>query len=361
MIEQKKCRPWLAEDVVNDRSWVRYLDERIIDELSTALEVAKKTDKPMLEITLEDFPLGDYALKAFKSAFESTQQDWGFCLIKGLPVERWSVEEAKLLYWGIGLHMGVARTQNKTSDIMTSVKDAGGDYKMDGGRGYNTNASLDFHVDFCDVVSLMCLHAAKAGGTSLITSSLAVYNEIVRIRPDLDEAIRTPFYFSLQGAGSDDEPAVYPCPIYGETEGYPALRTNRKNITAAHQYFEDTPALTEKQIEVLDMLDKLLPDPRFCFSMEIEKGDMQLLNNYTVVHSRMDFEDFEEEEKKRHLLRLWMTIPNSQPLPPNWVSAFKDVRAGAVRGGNRGKCITNDFLNYERRQAKYHNMHNIFS
>ena len=360
MIE-KKCRPWLAEDVVNDRSWIRNLDAQVIEELCNSLEFAKNTNKPMLQITAEDFALGNHALKAFKSAYDSTQQDFGFCLIKGLPVERWSVEETKLLHWGIGLHMGVARTQNKASDIITSVKDTGGNYKVDGGRGYNTNASLDFHVDFCDVVSLMCLHAAKRGGTSMITSSLAVYDEIVRVRPDLDEAIRSPFYFSLQGAGSDDEPAAYSCPIYGETEEYPAFRTNRKNITAAQQYFEDIPALTKKQIEVLDLLDKLLPDPKFCFSMEIEKGSMQLLNNYTIVHSRTDFEDFEEDEKKRHLLRLWMAIPNSQPLPPNWIDAFKDVRAGAVRGGNRGKCIDDEFLNYERRQANYHKMHNVFS
>ena len=361
MTEQQKCRPWLAGDVANTTSWMRPLDQRVIDELGSALDVAKRAGKPLLEMTPEDFPLGEHARNAFKAAFDSTQTDWGFCLIKGLPVEQWTVEEAQMLYWGLGLHMGVARTQNKTSNIMTSVKDAGGSYKVDGGRGYNTNAGLDFHVDFCDVVSLMCLHPAKKGGTSLITSSLAIYEEIMRTRPDLDEAIRTPFYFSLQGAGSDDEPPVYPCPIYGETEGYPAFRTNRKNITAAQDYFDHIPPLTGKQVEVLDYLDELLPDPKFCFSMEIEKGDMQLLNNYTVVHSRTDFEDFEDEAKKRHLLRLWMTIPNSQPLPPNWIDAFKDVRPGAVRGGNRGKCITEEFLDYERRQAKYHNMHNVFS
>ncbi|GGJ85687.1 TauD/TfdA family dioxygenase [Pseudomonas matsuisoli] len=361
MSQQQKCRPWVAEEVANDSSWIRPLDPAIADDLDAALRHAIESGKPLLEMTTSDFPIGTRAYDAFRSAFDATQRDWGFCLIKGIPVERWSVDELQRLYWGIGLHMGVARTQNKTSDIMTSVKDAGGSYKVDGGRGYNTNAGLDFHVDFCDVVSLLCLHPAKSGGTSLITSSLAIHDEIMRTRPDLDEAIRSSFYFSLQGAGSDDEPGVYPCPIYGEVDGYRAFRTNRKNITAAQNYFEDVPRLTSQQIEVLDYLDELLSDPRFCYSMDIQKGDMQLLNNFTVVHSRTDFEDYEDESLKRHLLRLWLNVPNSQPLPGNWVSAFKDVRPGSVRGGNRGKNIGPEFLSYERRQASHHGMFNVFS
>ncbi|MFP1677876.1 TauD/TfdA family dioxygenase [Alloalcanivorax sp. C16-2] len=361
MNRKTQCRPWLADDVRNDRSWIRPLDPTLGDDLDRALQHADETGKAMLDWTPDDFPLREHARAFFKNAFDSTQRDWGFCLIRGMPVERWSVEEARRIYWGLGLHIGVCRTQNRASDIMTSVKDASGSYKVNGGRGYNTNAGLDFHVDFCDVVSLLCLHPAKAGGTSLITSSLAVIDEIRRTRPDLEDALRTPFYFSLQGAGADDEPPVYPCPLYGEKDGFPAFRTNRKNITAAQEYFEQVPRLTDQQVEVLDLLDTLLPDPRFCFSMNIEKGDMQLLNNYTVVHSRTDFEDFEEEEKKRHMLRLWMTLPNSQPLPDDWVAAFKDTRPGSVRGGNRGKHITETFLDYERRQARYHGMRNVFS
>jgi hypothetical protein len=361
MNQLTKCRPWLSRDVENDTSWIRYLSTAAIDDIDSALRHANATDKPLLALAPEDFPLGVAALEEITAAYSSTQQGWGFCLLKGFPVDRYSVEDIKKLYWGLGLHAGVARTQNKNSDIMTSVKDTGGQYKVNGGRGYNTNAGLDFHVDFCDVVSLLCIHPAKSGGTSLITSSLAIHDELKRTRPDLEAALHKPFYFSLQGAGSDDEPNIYPCPLFGEAHGYPAFRTNRKNITAAQEYFEDVPRLDADQVEVLDWLDKTLKDPTFCFSMNIEKGDMQLLNNYTVVHSRTDFEDYKDETRKRHLLRLWMTIPGSQPLPDSWKDAFKDTRSGAVRGGNRGKFITDEFLAYEQRLARHHRMHNIFS
>lgn len=355
------CIPWLSADVEENRSWVRRLSEDAVAEIGKALRKAQQSEKDLLDLRVGDFPLTGAGLEEILGAFNSTQLGWGFCLLKGFPVERYSVDEIKTLYWGLSLHVGVARTQSKNSDIMTSVKDAGGQYKVDGGRGYNTNAGLDFHVDFCDVVSLLCIQPAKAGGTSLITSSLAIHEELIRTRPELEAAMRKPFYFSLQGAGADDEPNVYPCPLFGESQGYTAFRTNRKNINAAQEFFEDVPRLDDDQLELLDWLDDKLRDPKFCFSMDIEKGDIQLLNNYTVVHSRTNFEDYSDEPRKRHLLRLWMSIPNSQPLPDTWRYAFKDVRAGAVRGGNRGKMITQPFLDYERRQARYHNMHNVYS
>lgn len=90
------------------------------------------------------------------------------------------------------------------------------------------------------------------------------------------------------------------------------------------------------------------------------EGDMQLVNNYVIVHSRTDFSDHEDPDEKRHLLRLWLAMPGSQPLPDGWVEAFKDTRPGSVRGGTRGSNITPQFLDYEARQAQYLGMPNTF-
>jgi hypothetical protein len=234
---------------------------------------------------------------------------------------------------------------------MNDVRDAGGAYKVTNGRGYNTNKGLDFHVDSCDVVALLCLHNAMRGGTSLVTSSLALCEEIACTRPDLLDTLRQPFFYSYQGAQDPSLPAFYKCPIQGEAQGYFAFRTNRKNITAAQDDFVQIPRLSEAQREALDLLEQLQANPRFCYAMQLDPGDLQLLNNYVVVHSRTDFEDWPEPERKRHLLRLWLTIPQSQPLPPQWAEYYDDVRAGSVRGGLRGQAMTQQFLDYEARQA----------
>jgi hypothetical protein len=130
-----------------------------------------------------------------------------------------------------------------------------------------------------------------------------------------------------------------------------SLRANRKNVTAAQVDFPEVPRLTKEQIEVLDLLDELLPADQFCYSMKLDRGDLQLLNNYVVIHSRTNFEDHEEPERKRHLLRLWLSIPQGQRLPALWKEYFGDIAAGSVRGGVRGSQMTEEFLAYERRQA----------
>jgi hypothetical protein len=79
---------------------------------------------------------------------------------------------------------------------------------------------------------------------------------------------------------------------------------------------------------------------------------MQLLNSFVTLHSRTPFEDFDEEDEKRHLMRLWLSLPVSQPLPESWVEYWGDARAGSVRGGVRGSATSNEYLEYEKRQAE---------
>ena len=350
--QQTALRAWHAEDLRRDPSWIRNLSPRAVCGIEHALAHAKAAGKPWFAMTTADFPMDEAASSEVRSAFDATQRDYGLCLLRGLPVQRWCADDARLALWGMGLWLGVARPQNKMSDVMNDVRDEGGSYKVKGGRGYNTNAGLDFHVDSGDVVALMCLHQARTGGASMVTGSIALRDAVARRRPDLLKVLQQPFYYSLQGAGDPARPPFYQCPIFARDDEPFACRLNRKNVTAAHRDFDEVPPQTPQQMEALDLLDELLPDPQLCYSMMLEPGDMQILNNYVNVHSRTAFEDFEDPASKRHLLRLWLSLPQSQPLPASWLEFYGDVRAGAVRGGNRGSRITPEFLAYEARQAQ---------
>lgn len=351
---------WTSEEVTRDLSWIVRLTSKEIAGFQHALNVAQGMEKNYLSMTPKDFPLSEECLRVLKCALNKTQGKWGFCLIKGFPVGRWSESEARLIYWGIGLHMGVPRPQNKNSDFLTDVRDAGGEYYGKNGRGYNTNASLDFHIDFGDVVGLLCRRTAMRGGESLITSSKAIYSEVSKVRPDLVETMHQPMYFSWQGAGGKADRAFHSCTPAGFKNDHFAFRFNLKNILAAQRDFPEVPRLTEKQSELIKLLESLFPDPRFCYSMRLEQGDMQLVNNYHVIHSRTSFEDYLEEDKKRHLIRLWIAIPGCQPLPDEWTEPYKNTEYNAVRGGLRGPSISNDFTDFEKRQAKHHQMNNTY-
>ncbi|MCT9124815.1 TauD/TfdA family dioxygenase [Cupriavidus gilardii] len=353
---RQRPQPWTARQASEDRSWVLRLNEAQVQGMREALAHAKAVNKPLLEMEQADFPLNDAARDVLRQAIDTTQGRWGMCLLKGFPVDEWTEQEARLAYWGMSLHMGVARTQNRASEIMNDVRNEGGEYKVKGGRGYNTNAGLDFHQDSCDVVGLLCRRTAKAGGTSKVISSIALYEEVQRRRPDLIPVLKGTFFHSYQGTQDPSQPPYYRCPIFGSHPEYFAARTNRKNTAAAQRDFPELPRLTAQQIEALDLLDELMPSELLCYTMELEQGDMQLLNNYVTLHSRTPFEDHDEPDRKRHLFRLWLAVPGSQPLPDDWKEYYGDVRAGSVRGGVRGSAITQAFLDYERRQAAALNM-----
>jgi len=342
---------WTAAEADKDTSWILRLNAAEAAGVHEALLHARATGKPFTAMTQADFPLPEVSRAALARAIELTQGRWGMCLLKGLPSDLWSEDEARLAYWGMGLYMGTARTQNKASAFMADVRDEGSGYKVKNGRGYNTNAGLDFHCDSCDVVALLCRRTARTGGESKVVSSIAVRDEIARRRPDLIAVLQGPWYHSYQGAQGPGKPAYYMCPILGDDPEYFAARSNRKNIMAAQRDFPEVPRLTPQQGEALDLMDQVMADPKLCFSMWLERGDLQLLNSYVTLHSRTDFEDFEEHDLKRHLYRLWLAVPYSQPLPPQWGEYFGDIRAGAVRGGLRGDHLTQDFIDYEMRQA----------
>lgn len=348
-----KPRAWTSEDARRDTSWIQRLSVDDVAGLDAALAHAKAAGKPWLEMSAQDFPLDAAARSALQRAFATAQGRWGMCLLKGLPVDRWSEEDTKLAYWGMGLHAGVARTQNPASEVMNDVRDAGGAYKAANGRsrGYNTRAGLDFHMDSSDIVALLCRRTAKSGGDSLVASTIAAAEELGRRRPDLLEVLKQTFYHHYQGSQDPLQPGYYACPIIGSDPEHFAMRVNRKNIVAAERDFPELPRVTPQQWEAIDLLEEIMGDPRWCFSMRLEQGDMQLVNNYAIVHSRTPFEDFEEPDQKRHLLRLWLAVPGSQPLPADWAEYFIDTRPNSVRGGLRGSQSSEAFAFYERRQA----------
>lgn len=343
---------WTAAQAAQDESWKISLSPNHVRALHHALAHAGKQSKPLLEWTQADFPLDQDTQRILAQAIAATQGRWGMCLLQGFPVDDWTEEQTRQVYWGISLYMGVARPQNRASDFITDVRDVGSSYKVKGGRGYNTNAKLDFHMDSCDVVALLCRRTAKAGGASKVVSSMALRDAIAARRPDLMDVLHRSFYHSQQGAQDPSQKPYYPLSIFGNHPEYFSARANRKNTDAVQRDFPDAPRLSVAQTEALDLIDELTSSELLCYDMELKRGDLQLLNSYVTLHSRTAFEDFDDADLKRHLFRLWLAIPGSQPLPQDWAVYYIDVRAGAVRGGMRGSEITPEFLRYEARHAQ---------
>ena len=338
---------WRAAEIAASGRWLRCLTDPEVEAAAAILDAVR--GKPMLELTRHDVPLGALA-PVLADLTEELERGVGFKTLRGLPASRFSVEDNRLLFWAIGTHLGVARPQGKASQLMSDVRAAGGSYRGAGGRGYNTNAELDYHVDGTDIVGLYCLQTARRGGISRVASSVAIHNEILRRDPDLVERLYQPFPYNRQNEEAPDEPPFYMAPIYSLRDGHFAARYIRNHIRSA-QLRDDTPRLNERDHRALDIIQELAETDAFRFDMVLEQGDMQFLNNHVMIHSRTEFEDYEEPERKRHLLRLWLSIPHGRPLCEGLRDAYKAVDTNTVRGGFKGQNVTPELRAYQARAA----------
>ena len=254
-------------------------------------------------------------------------------------------------WWAIGLHAGVARPQGRASQYISPVRDAGTDYRAVNGRGYSSNAALDFHADGADLVTLACYNKARSGGQSMVTSSVSAYERLLEQRPDLAEVAHDDFYFSRQGEEAPDEPPFYGQPLFDEAQGRLFSKWNRNRVQSA-QKLDGVPALTREQRETMDVLDGILRRPDLMFTLYLEPGDLQVINNHVMLHSRTQYVDFDAPDEKRLLCRLWLAPPDSVRLPDTWRHFFRSIEPGSVRGGILGHHHDEACRSFERRQAR---------
>jgi len=246
--------------------------------------------------------------------------------------------------------MGIARPQNVAGDIVTDVRDSGSaNYRVLNGRGYNTKSELDFHIDSGDVVFLFCRREAKSGGQSLVANPFSIVRYLCEKNPAYEVFLRHEYPFSLGGYKVDGRD-FYLSPLLDGDGDAAAFRINIKNIKNGAE--QAGIALPTAYVDFLYEFQELAGSPRFCYRMHLEEGDIQILNNFRTIHSRTAFEDHESFDEKRHLLRLWLCLKESQPLPESWLPSFGRIEPGTVRGGFRNIDLDSRFESYVRSQCQ---------
>jgi hypothetical protein len=315
---------WLAEQMRADRGrWVFHLDGDDLREVGAALDHVRSRGLG-IPFAAADFPLGAFARK-LASIRAEIEQGTGVAFIRGLEVDAYGLDGTRLVYWGLGAHLGHGLAQNPRGELLVNVRNEGGDpYKDPTQRGYHTSQYLPFHNDQGDVVGLLCWRGAREGGLSCICSSGAIHNEILATRPDLAEVLYGPWYADVRGEQPPGRRPYYEEPRYAVHNGRFYAQHGPTYIKSA-QRFEEVPRLTASQIEAMELINRLAADDRFRLDMDFRPGDVQFLNNHLILHSRTGFEDYEAPERKRHLLRLWLDTPHYAELPPFFVQRHEDM------------------------------------
>ncbi len=331
--EQTGAAAWYGPEIAQRDDWLMKLDATDVAEVERAATALAARDADIAAITAADFPLPTLGPRLKARVRDEVLNGRGFLMLRGLPVERWSIRESATAFYGLGSHLGSARSQNGKGHVLGHVKDLGLDVHDPNVRIYQTSERQTYHTDSCDIVSLLCLKTAKSGGLSALVSSTTIFNEMRRRRPDLLELLFQPVATDRRGEVPAGQKPWFEIPVFNWHEGYLSAIYQRQYIDSA-QRFPEAPRLTPRHVEALDLFDALANDPKLNIFIGFQPGDVQLVHNHTLLHDRTGFENWPEPERHRHLLRLWLAADGARPLPPVFAQRY-----GTVTVGDRGGII----------------------
>ena len=332
---------WLGADMARSTDWIRTVSAPAAAELDAAFRGVEGRGLTWPRFGRDDFPLPTFS-RELSGVLDELERGRGFALLRGIPVDRYTPDQLKNLYWGLGAHLGRARYQNARGELIGEVRDENRLYgevqevSADPGLGRSSRSKarssgpLRFHTDRCDVVTLLCVRKARAGGLSRIVSAVSVANAILARRPDLHALLYQDYWRSRQGEEAGGERQTYALPLFAVHGGKFTTQYSRTFVEAA-QKLSGVPRLTPAQEEALDLHADVCEE--LAFTMELQPGDLQLLNNHVVYHGRTAYDDADGPDRDRLLLRLWIAPPNSRALPPGFEALWGTTAPGAPRGG----------------------------
>lgn len=308
------AQAWRGADLAKTTDWVHRLTDDERAEIHNSVSVLDRSGRDFLELSAEDFPLPTLG-PTLARLRQEVLHGRGFQLVRGLDISGYSLRQAAIAYWGIGLHIGEPVSQNGKGHVLGHVTNLGLNYADPEVRGYQTNARLPYHSDASDIVTLLCLRTAKSGGLSSVASSTTVWNEMVARRPDCARTLLEPLHYTRWGEIPEGKLAYEAVPVFSSWKGR-MITTYVRSAVHKAQALPGVPKLSAAQIEAMDVLDALAADPDIHLDMSFQPGDIQLVSNYSVFHSRTAYEDWPEPERRRHLLRLWLACTDGPDLPP---------------------------------------------
>jgi hypothetical protein len=275
----------------------------------------------------EDLTAGDFALPEIASDVAAWRDEVlggrGFIVLREFPRDRYTPDDLGRLFFGLGTHFGRAVSQSSMGDRIGHVTDVGGRDRRE--RAYRSSRELTLHTDRCDVIGMLCVQKAAAGGLSGYASAHTIYNEILASRPELLEPLVSGFRYHRRGEEQPGEPVITPyrVPILSESEGALSVVFLRAYIEMAAR--ELGAPLTEREVAALDYFEEVGRRDDVMLTFMLEPGEAIFFNNCTMLHNRTSFEDHPDPARKRHLLRLWLMLDGGRPLTAD-IHAYKGTR-----------------------------------
>ena len=282
------------------------LSRACLAELEAIVAEQRKAPVPTLVLLPEQFEMSA-CRTLMNDVKHHLDSGLGFVILDRLPVDSWSQREVTDVYWLLGSLLEPPVAQEWSGTMIYDVRYDGQGYTADT-RAALTPEGLDMHNDSsmgeapANYISLLCLQTARSGGKTSLSSAYAAHNHFLTAHPDLIERLYQPFYRDKQEYQAPDANNWYP--IFALEDAGLRIRFNSRVIRRGYQ--KTGRVLDNAGARAVEILNTFLTDPAHRHDFWMERGQIQILNNRIIVHGRTPYEDFEEPDKRRHLLRLWL-------------------------------------------------------
>lgn len=289
---------WSVNEL-QEKDWILSLQDRHTNEINHILALIEKNN-----IAVNDFCLPLNLANLIIELKKRVEHGVGFQLLRGIPINYKNYNMYKTLLEIIAKEFGEMLPQNVKQEKIVDIINTNIDPTK--ARGYLTNLELLFHTDACDIAFLMCLQAAKQGGLSLIASSSNIYNIILNEEASLINAGFEPANIENREANNPNQ--NFSLPIYHLSENKLYSRI-APGYTLSATDKDKKQIIDNRQQTLMIKIQDIARRENVCLQFKLQKGDILILNNNAVYHGRTPFID-DENETKRHLLRVWIDKKN---------------------------------------------------
>lgn len=299
-------RAWTAASL-RPADWLVILPAEVQREMDEAIGAYRNSRAEITSLCSANFRL-DSSRDFMAGIRQMLDTGAGFAVLDRFSTDQYTKNELKVIYWLLSQLIARPVPQAPDGTLLHDVIDTGRKLS-ERVRGDLTNQELQWHTDngFSEpprYFGLAVLRTAREGGDSKIVNLMAAHQRLAeRMQPLLDRLYR-PFHWRRIGDYGDGDDSIADYPVYARNGAEIMCRVNRRVIEAGYQAAGEP--LDPAGRDAIDALYSVLDEADFAFRYRLEPGQMQWTNNLALAHHRTAFVDWDEPDRRRHLVRIYL-------------------------------------------------------
>ena len=301
------AKVWARSDL-SPSDWIVSLDAAALSELDAVVKDLRLQNLPVHMLSTDQFEL-TATQKAMGEARRRAYDGIGFAVVDRLPLDDWTLDEAKAIQWLILSFVSNPVAQSACGEIFRDIKDT----PDQGNRVYDKGLSqerLTFHADnsgnrnLPNFSTLMALYGAEEGGLSEYCTIYSLYNAMKQDAPEQLERLFQPFFHNRQGIQIPGEPDLVWAPAIGYDGERLLTRISLNKIPSG--YARAGEELDNLGRDALETAVEVIRSHDISAKYMLERGQVLIFNNREGMHHREGFKNGKTVDKQRHLIRMWL-------------------------------------------------------